>query len=673
MSDEYMLTGKTAQRQQNVFLSNQNESMLDRLVYQDFQRRLGSDLTEKQKQRLVRTVRHYMGEISDKLPSAPLQEKNSQVLSNVVSDFLSYLNRSAAAPPVEEQDVSRMDVASRFNQLQNERNGAKATPPPPPNFRIALQEDGPSPMSQFEIARKQREEELLRGEQLLADTMRADSEFNAATKRASQQEMSVLADRERSRLTAQREAQSEMATRLVTPDPRRMFMKDVLDGAPAGQGTSLESILNSTGSGLGDSSAGRQALSSSPNWSGLADANMTLALPTTIRPKPPQQADVLIRQEDILAYKENEYNLFVYSADRDWGINKSQNRYNFTVNFDPANNGPGQSFAPSASVKFKNITRIELVKTILPIEGVDILQTVTNTSGPVYGTSLNMNILGFPYLNVYIPELDTNSFGTDTYLNQAFASIQYDANWVSDNNTASKGGYLAMIPKFLKCQKVYTPTPLATLRKLSISIQRPDGCLVSDTLDTLDIANIVSSRWLTTGGGLTVTGTDYDIAAGTYLWINTSTWFSRFMVNQGDRIQFKNLSFPSSYAGNAGARDDLIAFLQRPEGHLVVQIAYESPANTFVDGANSVGYANYIIIRSKMVDPTTGSTAVDTFGKLAGAANDTFLETLTNSDGATGRLINLSHQTTLVFRVITRDLDPTARLRPDNVGFGSTS
>jgi len=656
MSDEYMLSGKSSmasQRQQNVFLSNQNESMLGKLVYTDFQRRLGSDLNEKQKQRLARTVRHYMEEVSEKLQSSPLQEKNSQVLANVVPDFLSYINRSASAPAVDERDVARMDVASRFNQLQNERNGAKATPPPPPNFRIALQEDGPSPMSQFEIARKQREEELMRGEQMMAETVRADTEFSAASRRANQQEQNVLVERERSKLAAQREAQSEMASRLVTPDPRRMFMRDVLDGNPGGQGTPLESILN--------------------NQSGLGDANMTLALPSAPRLKAPQQADVLIRQEDILAYRENEYNLHIYSADRDWVTNKSQNRYNFTVNFDPANNGPGFTFSPSASVKFKNITRIELVKTILPIEGVDIIQTVTNTSGPVYGTALNINVLSFPYLNIYVPELDTNNFGTDNFLNQAFAAVQYDANWVTDNAAASKGGFLAMIPKFLKCQKVYSPTPLSTLRKLTISIQRPDGCLVSDTLDTLDIANITSSRWLTTGGGLTVTGTDYDVAAGTYLWINTNTWFSRFQVNQGDRIQFKNLAFPAAYAGNAGARDDLIAFLQRPDGHLVVQIAYESPANTFVDGANSVGYANYIIIRSKMVDPTTGSTAVDTFGKLASGANNTFLETLTNADGATGRLINLSHQTTLVFRVITRDLDPTTRLRPDNVGFGSTS
>ena len=77
MSDEYMLSGKmNTQRQQNVFLSTQNESMLDRLVYTDFQRRIGSDLSEKQKQRLLRTVRHYMNEVSEKIPSSPLQEKN---------------------------------------------------------------------------------------------------------------------------------------------------------------------------------------------------------------------------------------------------------------------------------------------------------------------------------------------------------------------------------------------------------------------------------------------------------------------------------------------------------------------------------------------------------------------------------------------------------------------
>jgi hypothetical protein len=650
MSDEYMLSGKMNQpptRTQNAFLGLQNEEMLNRIAYQDLQRQLGSDLNDKQKVRLLKTVRHYMEEVANDMPQENLKNKNMAVLFNTKDDFMTYLNRSQSAPPVRDEDVSRMDVAARFSQLQNERNTAKATPPAPPNFRLTLEEEGPSAMSQFEIARKQREEEAARGQQLLQQNMRAEANFKENQQQSAQFEQSVLADRERMRQAAQKTAASEMANRLVPPDPRRLFMKDILDSSLGNQGTPLEAILSQ---------------------SGLGTANPTIALPEALRIKPALPQDNIIRQDDILSYKENEYNLFVYSADRDWVINKSQNRYNFTVNFDPANNGPGQTFAPTATVKFKNITRIELVKTILPIEGLDVIQTVTQTSPSlVYSTALNVNVLSFPYLNVYIPELDTNGFGTDTFLNQAFASVQYDANWVSDTSMASKGGYLAMIPKFLKCQKVYTPTPLSTMRKMTISIQRPDGCLVSDTQDTQDIANIVSSYWLSASGGGSWTGSNYISTTGTYIWINTGNWFSRFEVNQGDRVQIKGMSFPAAYAGNEAAKNDLISFLERPEGHVVVQIAYQSGASTVVDGPNDVGYANYIIIRTRMTDPLKGGTSPDTFGKLGSTANNTFLNTLTSTDGATGRLINLSHQTTLVFRVITRDLDPTTRLRPDNM------
>lgn len=375
---------------------------------------------------------------------------------------------------------------------------------------------------------------------------------------------------------------------------------------------------------------------------------------------------MIIRQEDILSYKENEFNLHVYSADRNWFTNTTQNRYNFTVNFDPANNSSGFAFAPTAAIKFKNIIRIELVKTILPIEGVDIIQTRSVVSNVVsYGTSLNTNILSFPYLNIRIPELDNNNYGTDYNLQQAFGVVQYDANWVSDNNISAKGGFLAMIPKFLKCQKVYAPTPLATLQKLSIRIERPDGNLVSDTLDTLDISGVKSSYNMS---GVT-TGTSYADTSGNYLWIQTKTWFNRFLINQGDRIQMSGLAFQPSYSGNPDAATDLINYLTRSQGHLVVGVGYTTTTGSvfFNDGANIVGYCNYIVIRSKMKDPTLGFTQPDTFGLLANSANNSFLNTLTAANLAAGRLINISHQTTLVFRVITRDLDPTARIRPDNL------
>jgi len=635
-----------------AFSSPQNEAMLDRLVYQDFQRRLGSDLNERQKQRLVKTVRHYMEQVSAALPNESIQIQNKEVLSAVVPDFMSYINRSQSVPQEkEQQDPSRMDVGSRFSQLQNERAGAKNTPPPPPDFRIPLDEEGPAPITIYEQVKKAREEETSRGEALIARSMRAEQSFNDAKVQSSQFEMVVMSEREKARTISQRESATEMASRFVSPDPRRIFMKDVLDGNPTGasdgQGTSLESLLgNSSGTG-----------------------NPTLALPDTLRNRPVLPQDNLIRQDDIIAYKENEYNLFVYSADRNWVTNQTQNRYNFTVNFDPANNVPGFTFAPTAAIKFKNIVRIELVKTIMPIEGVDIIQQRLVASGSTtYNTTLNVNILSFPYLNIRIPELDNNNYGTDYNLQQAFGVVQYDANWVSDNNATSKGGFLAMIPKFLKCQKVYLPTPLATLQKMTISIQRPDGTLVSETLDTLDISGVKASSNLAANG--VVTGTSYSDTSGGYIWIQTNTWFSRFMVNQGDRIQIANIALPASYSGNAAAATDLITYLQRSEGHLVVGIAHSTKSGAsiyFNDGPNLVGYGNYIIIRSRMRDPTTGSVSVDTYGLLGSSANTTFLNGLFTTAFTTGRFINLSHQTTLVFRVITRDLDPTSRIRPDNM------
>ena len=628
--------------------------MIDRLVYQDFQRRLGSDLSEKQKTRLVKTVRHYMTQVAETIPEEPIQVKNREVLSAVVPDFISYLNRSQSVEP-QKEEPSRQDVSSRFSQLQNERNQGKAAPPPPPDFRVSMDSDGPSSISIYEQVKKQREEEAIKSEALIQRTVRAETSFQDARTQSSQMDQMVLTTREQSRSAYQQESAAEMASRFVSPDPRRMFMKDILDGnlmnqsQSQGQGTSLELIESAASIGTG---------------------NPTIVVPSRTNIK---SQDTLLRQEDVLSYKENEFNLHIYSADRNWFANTTQNRYNFTVNFDPANNSSGFAFAPTAAIKFKNITRIELVKTILPIEGVDIIQTRSVVGATVtYGTSLNTNILSFPYLNIRVPELDNNNYGTDYNLQQAFGVVQYDANWISDNNTASKGGYLAMIPKFLKCQKVYQPTPLATLQKMTIRIERPDGNLVSDALDTVDISGFKSSYNMTacpSGSGV-VSGTSYSDTSGNYLWIQTKTWFNRFHVNQGDRIQLQGVAFASTYAGNTGATADLIDFVTRSQGHLVVGVGYTTTGGGKVfynDGANIVGYCNYIIIRSKMVDPTTGSTQPDRFGLLASSANNTFLDTLCAAGLTAGRLINISHQTTLVFRVITRDLDSTARIRPDNL------
>ena len=141
------------------------------------------------------------------------------------------------------------------------------------------------------------------------------------------------------------------------------------------------------------------------------------------------------------------------------------------------------------------------------------------------------------------------------------------------------------------------------------------------------------------------------------------------MFNQGDRIQLKNIAFTSTFTGNAGAAQDFISYLTGPAGLLVVNIGYYN-GSAYITGTNSVGYANYIIVDARYNDPTKGYTTVSPFG---GFPTDTFAGTLLSgavpASGIlqSGRLINLSHQTQLVFRVITRDMDAASRLRPDNL------
>jgi hypothetical protein len=651
------------------FTNPQNEKMLNSLLYQDFQRRLGGDLTEKQKERLVKTIRHYMGEVNQALPQAAVQLKNKEVLTAVVPDFLSYVRRSQVIVQ-QEDETMRQDIGTRFSQLQNERNPKKPAVPAPPDFRIPLDNEEPVSMSIFAQIKKQREEEAQQSDEMLKSRINADQNYNSMQGQAQAQDQLVLSTRETSRMSAQRESASELASRMIAPDPRRIFMKDVLDGNPAGQqnqGTSLESLLRPSSYDADNSAAG----------------NATLALPSARTTRPPRPQDTIIPQDDVLTYKENEYNLFMYSADRDWlsGNPTLQNRYNFTVNFDPANNRAGQLFGvnAAASIKFKNITRIEFVKAILPVEGLDYLmrKNGASTASVNYDVSLNVNILSFPYLNLYVKELDTNSYGTDYNFERAFGVLQYDANWISDNTVVTKGGYLAMIPKFLKCQKVYTPTPLSTLQKLTLRLERPDGNLVSDVQDTLDISGVLSSGGSsgshmapTSGYTANIANTKYADASSNYIWLETSSYFSRFSVAQGDRIRIRGISFPSNFVGDSGgALADLINWLNTGD-HLVVGIAWSTRVGSVVyyrDGANQVGYSKFIIIQTRMNDPSTGSVLPTNFGSLSTSNNTTFLSKLVGNTLTAGRLLNLSHQTHFVFRVITRDMDSTSRLRPDNL------
>lgn len=398
-------------------------------------------------------------------------------------------------------------------------------------------------------------------------------------------------------------------------------------------------------------------------------APVTSSLPPVVQtqaqaPPPllaPRPQEYIIKQEDVVKYKENELNLYINSGDRDWLANKNENRYNFTINFNTLNDN-GNTFSPAIKERFRNITRMELVKTILSAESLEVtvLATATNTTN----TNRVQNILSYPYVMIRISEWTGNGYGTNLGIDNTFGLVQYDQLWKSDIS-APNFGYISMTPRYLKAQRVYQPTPLATLQKLSIQVERPDGQPLSKELDTLNIGKIYLAQSIITS---VFSATPDDQS---YIFIKTSTYFSKFFVVEGDRIVFRGYNIDTDSYVTQAVADDFNNFINRPNGHIVCGIAHSTDTTIPIslnDGPNDVGYANYVIIRSRFMDPTTGSTSRNFFGGGSDRTNEDLIKLRLddNVPASPSAFINMNRQCHLVLRLITRDMDSTSNLRPDN-------
>jgi hypothetical protein len=685
------------QQTRRVFFSEQNEAMLYGMLTKNFQQRLGTQLNDKQTSRLERGLEHYMSEVFTSNTTLPIQNLNKEVLAVTASDFNDYLQRQdavAQAPPNTFQETSQ-----RYDQIQVDRQRTMETPRPAiPDYvqpMIIKEDDSVSALSLFEEAKKRRNMET---------NAQAEEQL---TKRANSALQPLYLEQAQER-----------------PDPRAMFDKP-LDMVVAG---SMQRELP-----------------------GRGDGNPTLARPgPTVALRGALQQDIIIKQEDIQSYKETEYNLSIYSADRSWesDLNNNESRFNFSVNLNSSSSPTGVNMMPKAANRFKNIVRIEFVKAIIPIENTDLIvrkttstyqpdllqtmitaHTIAVTSinagvstAPVtaanagqknlelmdakntlltnavcrYDTQFMTNVYSYPFITLNISELDTNTYGTSSTMDNAFGILQYDSNWSDKTDSL---GFTSLIPKHMKCQRIYAPTPLASLNKLTIRLQQPNGKLLNTLPDTLDISGIFLSKYTsirTYCSSYDLSGTGFSDVDGEYIWIDCKKWFSRFQVNVGDRIQIKNLTPQTTTPRTA----DLINFLQDDDGLLVAGIAFARTitaaelisdgltpnqltnglatgvanhslaTSVLVDGSNNVGYARYIIVRGKFTDPTTGSIAISPYGGGGVGGDNTIVgnEVVTGTTKLTsGKLINLSRQTQLIFRVITREYDSTSLIRPDNL------
>jgi hypothetical protein len=689
-----------SQQNRRVFFSEQNEAMLYGILEKNYQQRIGGPLDTRRSARLESGLEYYMSAVFESNGSLPIQTLNKEVLSATSSDFNDYLQREVAVAQSSPQEFQ--ETSQRFEQIQQDRQRSQGNVRPAvPDYvqSIVIKEDDSiSALSLFEEAKARRNLEV---------SAQAEEQL---TKRSNSILQPIYAEGSN-----------------VRPDPRSMYDRP-LDMVVAGQQQEL---------------------------SGRADVNPTIARPGSLTAnRGSLQQDILIKQENIQSYKETEYNLSIYSADRNWelDLDNGNNRFNFSANLYSGNSPIGVNLMPKGANRLRNIVRIEFVKAVVPIEATDMLvRQVTSTDSPdeqqamVYAyavaitsisapvatapiaagnlavenleklrdvnnllrssvknhdTSLVKNIYGFPYVTLNVEELDTNTYGTNNSMDNAFGILQYDSNWTDNTNTL---GFTSLIPKHMKCQRVYSPTPLATLNKLTIRLQQPNGTLVNSSSDTMDISGIFLSSYTSIRtyfpggtpdssnnnvGGMDLSGTAYSDPEGQYIWLDCKKWFNRYQVVVGDRIQIRNLRCVSP----TPAITDLMNFLQDSNGHVVMGTAYSravttaelitnglipseittgtsgTRASSFLDdGSNQVGYCRYIIIRGKFQDPTTGATAVAPYGGMvnnAGVSSDMV-------SGSTriipGRLMNLSKQTQFIFRVITREYDSASLVRPDNL------
>ena len=176
-------------------------------------------------------------------------------------------------------------------------------------------------------------------------------------------------------------------------------------------------------------------------------------------------------------------------------------------------------------------------------------------------------------------------------------------------------------------------------------------------------------------------GYDSAVENGTgsaYYFIRTSTFFNVYTVQKGDRIIVKNLKWSTAPGTSAAVQlQDFLTFVQDDGGLLVVDIGYTALGGAFstiaTGAANKQGYCNYIIVRGKFTDPTTGTLLTSPLGGLGDSSTpvsltgDTLSEYLDSNNLSTGRLLNQSHQVQVALRVITREMDSTSVLRPDNL------
>ena len=307
-----------------AFFGQKNSQTLYTVLSQEFEEK--QVLEPVHRERLLKTLTHYQQEVFQKCGGEEsvkgLAGLNREVLTACHNDFRHYLERkivgkvrgSSAVQQVMTtgpEDGLFQGTAQRFEQMNKERQGVKALPPPAPDFRISLSEDGPPAAELFERAKRLREQEALRS----AATATAAANAVASADVGLQQR--IQADSLfRSQQNSQNRASEEMA---LVQRGTSALSSSSMGGMVGTMDTSLvvlpdrrEMLMTPIGSFDGHHGSGQGQGQGQGQIQNHAAGNTTLAVPfvgtedkTRLLPQ-----SVLTKEEPVVQYREVESNLY---------------------------------------------------------------------------------------------------------------------------------------------------------------------------------------------------------------------------------------------------------------------------------------------------------------------------------------------------------------------------
>jgi hypothetical protein len=308
--------------------------------------------------------------------------------------------------------------------------------------------------------------------------------------------------------------------------------------------------------------------------------------------------------------KEIDKYLSINSADRNWDLEPT--RYRYSVNSLGDNN--------DLQRRYRNIECISVGKVVIPEEIIE-RATVTNQN---LKTFFNYDFsFAYPYLILKIDEFDNVYDGTNDNVRKAFSKLIYHRSYKAPNGR----GYIILKP-MQKEKKRFYPTPLSSIGKLSITLQKPNGDVLNTSADSYKLFKV-----------------EYEQFNTQYLKIVTDVYFDKNEFFVGDEVilQGHNMTVLNGNMSDIAVKK-FNEFINRPEGHEVKQVG----------GANDSGYYRSFYIQAPgSFDRVNGqyaldSTLINNLNEYNGQIDFCDPNTPTN-----GRILNNSLQHTISLKLET--------------------